>query len=78
MWCRNQYSGPGGGLYTGPGGGLYTGPGGGLYTGPGGGMYSGRDKNPYMSNIPPWNIFIGELEKRGYYYQANLIRMYYR
>ena len=58
MWVRNLYTGPGGGLYTGPGGGLYTGPGGGLYTGP--------DANPYMSNIPPWHIFIKELRSRGY------------
>lgn len=87
MWYRNQYSGPdgglytgpGGGLYTGPGGGLYTGPGGGLYTGPGGGLYSGPDgEDGYKSNIPPWRIFVVELEKRGYKAQANLIRRHIR
>ena len=86
MWPRNKYTGPdggaytgpGGGLYTGPGGGAYTGPGGGLYTGPGGGMYDGPGK-PYMSNIPPWDIFIKKLEKLGYNSQAEMIkRVYYR
>lgn len=69
--------GPGGGLYTWPGGGLYTWPGGGLYTWPGGGAYSGADTEPYMSNIPPWHIFVQELEKRRYYKQAELIRRYH-
>ncbi|HGF7950108.1 TPA: hypothetical protein QFQ39_002534, partial [Enterococcus faecium] len=57
---------------TGPGGGLYTGPGGGLYTGPGGGAYNGP--TPYTSNIPPWPIFVKELEKRGLTRQAEMIR----
>ena len=90
VWPRNQYTGVGGGLYTGVGGGLYTGvgggmytgvggglytgPGGGLYTGPGGGMYTGADDNVYMSNIPPWHIFIKELEKRGMYRIVKLIK----
>ena len=39
--------------YKGPGGGLYTGPSGGAYNGPG---------EPYMSNIPPWPVFVKELE----------------
>jgi hypothetical protein len=72
------YSGPGGGLYTGPGGGLYTGPGGGLYTGPGGGMYRGPDRDPYMSNIPPWPEFVRYLEMNGYQNEARLIRSYLR
>lgn len=73
MWPRNQYTGPGGGLYTGLGGGLYTGLGGGLYSGPGGGMYTGPDDS-YMSNIPPWHIFISELENRGLYEYSAQIR----
>jgi hypothetical protein len=49
---------PGGGLYTGPGGGLYEGPGGGLYRGIGGGAYAGPEEPIYMSNIPPWDVFL--------------------
>ena len=77
-WPRDQYTGPGGGLYTGPGGGMYTGPGGGLSTGPGGGMYTGPCHNPYHSNIPPWPVFVKELEKRGMNQYADLIRGYLR
>jgi len=68
-------TGPGGGLYSGPGGGLSTGPGGGLYKGPGGGMYKGSDSHPYYSNIPPWEIFVSHLERKGYNNEAKLIRM---
>lgn len=50
----------------------YSGPGGGLYTGPGGGAYNGP--TPYTSNIPPWPIFVKELEKRGLTRQAEMIR----
>jgi hypothetical protein len=36
-------------------------------------MYSGSD-DIYMSNIPPWHIFIRELEKREQHEFAELIR----
>lgn len=62
---------PGGGLYDGPGGNLSTGPNGGLNGAPGGGMCA--SPTPYISNIPPWHIFIAELRKRGYNKEADLI-----
>lgn len=39
-------------------------------------MYVGSCDEPYMSNIPPWEVFISELEERGLYQQAQLIRQH--
>ena len=76
--------GPGGGLSVGPGGGLSVGPGGGLSIGPGGGLsvapngglsvLSGQDT--YRSVIPPWHIFVQELEKRRMQQFADMIRQH--
>jgi hypothetical protein len=82
--------GPGGGLSIGPGGGLSIGPGGGLSIGPGGGMSIGpgggmsidptgglsitSGNHTYRSNIPPWHIFVLELDARGMHQIANQVR----
>jgi len=39
-------------------------------------MYTGPDAEPYMSNIPPWPIFIEYLEQLGMRDIAKLIRTY--
>ncbi len=52
-----------------------VGPGGGLSVGPGGGMSVGSD--PYMSNVPPWDIFVKELESRGLQSEADIIRRHH-
>lgn len=46
---------------------------GGVSTATGGGM-STSSSNVYMSNIPPWPVFLREMESRGYLSQADLIR----
>jgi hypothetical protein len=44
------------------------------YAGVGGGLHRGACKEPYRSNIPPWPVFIEELDKRGMTRIADLLR----
>ncbi len=62
-----------GGLSTSQYGGLSTSQYGGLSTSQGGGM-STSSSNVYRSNIPPWPVFLRELDRRGYTTQAALVR----
>ena len=63
-WPRNLSTGPEGGQSTGPGGSMSTGPGGGLSTGP----------TPYYGVIPPWHVFVQELERLDMHDIAEFIR----
>ncbi len=52
-------------------------PGGGLSLVPGGGLYMGPDSKPYMSNVPPWDVFVEELRKRGLHREAATIAQHH-
>jgi hypothetical protein len=82
VFYRRKYNGDGGSFSargdTEKGVVHYTGPGGGLYTGPGGGLYTGPCNDHYYSIIPPWDIFIQELLKRGLKNYVDIIFKYYK
>jgi hypothetical protein len=61
-----------GGLSTAQYGGLSTAQYGGLSTSIGGGL-STSSSNVYMSNIPPWGIFVKYLYEHGYSKYADII-----
>ena len=64
-----------GGLSTSQFGGLSTSQFGGLSSSAGGGM-STSSTNVYLSNIPPWPVYLREVEARGYKAQGRLIRQH--
>ncbi|KZX19947.1 hypothetical protein [Rathayibacter tanaceti] len=63
----------GGGLDRFNGGGLDPFNKGGLDSSPGGGLYTGRCDEPYMSCMPPIDVFVKELRARGYTAEADEI-----
>src|ERR1039458_6040248 len=63
----------GGGMSTAHSGGLSTAYGGGLSTAHGGGL-STSSSDVYHSNIPPREVYLKELQKRGYIAEYNLLK----
>lgn len=83
IWPRNLSTLQGGGLSILQGGGMSTLQYGGLSTLQGGGLsnlqgggMSTLSGNVYRSNIPPWPIFLREVERRGFHSQGAIIRQY--
>jgi hypothetical protein len=92
-WPRNSSTSQGGGLSTSQYGGMSTSQGGGLSTSQGGGMstsqYGGLSTSQggglstsnidvYHSNIPPREVYLKELQKRGYEAQYEIFRNAWR